>query len=194
MKIGIITEGQSEQRALSEIVKKIGIKDVLTPVFAPIDPKTGPNRMVKVAESRLNYFYNRNVSKVIIVIDLENIQQCLIERAKSIEEAFHRKGHPKVCVVIKNKQFENWLISDHKGISKLKNFKPSQKFIKQTGNGNADNVAKPTELLTSIKTNKKSYAKGDDDINIAKMIDPKNMVKNSRSFRKFLKELGWKDR
>lgn len=190
MKIGIIVEGQEEQQSLRYIVEKIRIegKQILAPIFAPIEPKATPQQIIKAMESRLKLL--SKADKIIVLIDIENLDVCPGDRASSLERVFIDRGYENIEVVIKKRQFENWLIADPDAISQLRNFDMSEGF-RRSVNNNADNVDDPVRLLSNIKNDRRYFHKTKDGSAIAKQVDYLRIASNSRSFRRFLRVLGY---
>ena len=189
MKIGIIVEGQEEQQSMRYIVENINIegKQILTPIFAPIEPKATPQQIVKAMEGRLKLLSKAN--QIIVLIDLEDMDICPGDRANSLENYFFSKSYTNIKVIIKKRQFENWLLADPDAINGLKNFNVSEAFRRRV-TGNADNIHNPIELLSNLKSDRKSFHKTKDGTAIAKEIDYLKVADNSRSFRKFLRVIG----
>lgn len=191
MKIGIITEGRSERSSLEELLKNIdfGKISLIKPLFASIEPKSKPGQIAKAAEAAIRILMGRKCDKIVLILDKEDNPQCTVERVSELENEFSKRDFKIVTVVIKNRQYENWLIADHEAVNSCKLFSVNTRFINSAGKGNADNVSDPVRLLESIKTNKRSFDKSKDTLSIAKKCNPETMAKNSRSFRKFLKEI-----
>jgi hypothetical protein len=191
MVIGVITEGISERKALEIIIEKVTTEDDVTlvkPIHASIEPKAKPGQIAKAAEDKVNILLkSKNCDLVVLVLDNEDSKDCIITRAKALKEAFEMKGFTNVEIVIKVRQFENWLIADADGIGAIKNFNVTQSFRKRVSPNKADNVDNPVELLKRLKKDKKAFDKNGDVLKIAEKCDPHSMAKNSRSFRRFLR-------
>lgn len=190
MKIGIIVEGTAERQALEEIVAKINISGVsiINPLFASIEPKETPKQIAKAAESRIKILQSKQVDKIIMLIDLENLDTCPGDRASEIKNVFCNMAY-NVDVIVKNKCFENWLIADIDALEQLKNFKGA-KNLKNKVNNKSDSLSALAELKNIKKINvKESYHKANDGFAISQKLDPLRIAKNSRSFRRFLRVL-----
>lgn len=194
MIIGIICEGQEESQSLAHIVSRITIEGVTIckPVYASIEPKATSAQITKAAESRFKYFMARKVNQILLLIDREDLTDCPGKRALEVEQAALKMGFTNVRVVIKNRKFENWLIADCEALRQLSSFKPTQSFIRQV-TAKADQVADAVGLLSSIKTDKKSFHKTNDGTAIAKKAVPETIALHSRSFRRFLRLLTHED-
>jgi len=113
MKIGIITEGLAEKKALEEIVKelrKAGLS-IVSPVMTNVDPKTKAKQMAKAAKSAIDILTKKRCDKIIFLIDFEDQITCIIDKKNELETAF-KAINDNTFVVIKARQFENWLIAD----------------------------------------------------------------------------------
>ena len=185
MTIGIIVEGQEESQSLAHITAKIIIEGVTIrkPLYASIEPKATPGQIVKALESRLKIL--GAIDRVLVLIDLENLDECPGERAQVLQKAVQKMGYDNVHVVIKNRKFENWLLADCDALNQLTNFSPTQAFLRKV-TGKADNVTDAVELLSSIKNDKRSFHKTQDGTAIARKAVPETIALHSRSFRRFL--------
>lgn len=192
MKIGVIVDGQAESQALCYIFKNISIPglQLINPLYADMQPKASPEQIARAAHGKLCILQEKNVDKIIVLIDNEDRPSCHIEFAKKIKQAFNKLFDIDVYVVVKYKCFENWLISDPVGLSKLKSrILMTQSFMNYILPNKADNVVNPVKLINEV-CNKHEYHKRTDAIAFAKIIVPDKMALNSRSFRRFLGEVG----
>ena len=189
-KIGILVEGMEEQISLRHIVEKLNIADtqILKPVYANMQPKGPIGQIVKSVGTKISLLNKADL--ILVLIDKEDSNDCLITRAEELKSAFHQKGHKKVEVVIKNRQFENWLIADPDAIGQLSHFNITTAFRKKVENDKADNIIDPVGLLTSLKKGDKTFHKTIDGTAIAKKLNVENAARNSRSLRRFLRLLG----
>lgn len=188
MNIGIVTEGLAERTALEEIVKelrKAGIT-ILKPIRANVEPKATAKQMAKAAKSAISLLNRKGCKKIIFLIDFEDQKVCIIDKKNELEASLNNLDVGEVSVVIKARQFENWLIADPDAIDKCKNFNITKAFKNRVETNKADSVSKPVTELERIKTNKKSFDKNSDTVAIAKNCNPVTMARNSRSFRRFM--------
>ena len=192
-KIGIFVDGREEQISLRHMVEKLKIDHVqiLTPVYANMQPKGPVGSIVKAVEAKMTL--HKQADLIVVLIDLEDLEECIIARAQALKMAFHQKGYSKVEVVVKNQQFENWLIADPEAISQLDRFHITTTFKKKVENDKADNVANPVGLLSGLKKDGKTFHKTIDGTQIAKKLNIENAARNSRSLRRFLRLLGHRD-
>jgi hypothetical protein len=85
--------------------------------------------------------------------------------------------------------FENWFVADPEALGKMAGrFEKVERIAKQTTPSRADAV----DALSLLKACSKdrTFDKRRDGIAICKVMEPARVAANSRSFRKFLKELG----
>lgn len=191
MKIGIIVDGDAEMEALKLLTERLAIEgiQILTPIYANMQPRASVGQIVRAAVDKLGILKNRQAARVIVLIDRENRTECTGDWAKQLEEAFQKLGHSQVCVVVKNRKFENWLISDVNVFKALsKRYKITVSFKKAIIANKADSVDDAEKLLNSIII-KNAYHKRRDAQKITSAQDIIIMAENSRSFRRFLRLL-----
>jgi hypothetical protein len=192
VKIGIIVEGLGEYQSLPKLYSKLALRpgnQVLSPLHAKLQPKSGPGQVAKNALSRVDMLKKRGADVVLLLIDREDREDCAPEFAQAIEAALEGMGE-QVRVVVKNRAVENWLIADPKGLARLGGrFKPTKAFTSQVSPNKADNVKDGAALLNRICF-KGSYHKTQDPPNIFGAMDITEAGKNSRSFRRFLRLVG----
>jgi hypothetical protein len=191
VKIGIIVDGDAEMEALKLLTKRLAIEgiQVLAPIYANMQPKASAGQIARAAVDKLGILKNKQAARVVVLIDRENRTECTGDWAKQLEEAFQRLGHSQVCVVVKNRKFENWLISDVDVFKKFSNrYKITTRFKKAIVPNQADSVDDAEGLLNSIII-KNAYHKRRDAQRITSAQDVILMAENSRSFRRFLRLL-----
>lgn len=177
------------------MTQRIAIPDtqILDPLYANIQPKSAPGQIAKSVKPKLDILTARQVSKIVVLIDREDQLECPSELAQGIENAFRKLGHSNVHVAIKNRRFENWLISDTKVFKKLSaRYKTTAAFTDNVIPNKADSVENATGLLNKICVGTE-YHKRRDAAQITKHQDISEVSKNSRSFRRFLRLLGHQD-
>ena len=185
MTVGIIVEGQEESQSLAHITAKITIEGVIIrkPLYAPIEPKATPGQIAKALESRLKIL--GVIDRVLILIDLENLDACPGERAQVLEQAVRKMGYDNIHVIIKQHKFENWLLADCDALQQLTNFTLTKTFVRQV-TGKADSIPDAVRLLSSVKNDKRSFHKTQDGTAVARKANPETIALHSRSFRRFL--------
>lgn len=193
--IGLIVEGQTEYEAIPNILTRIGVKYTSPSCFhgQPVEasiPILVENCLLPSARIQLL----KGVDKVIVILDLEyrNInanefkQNVLSELRKKIAEVEGQKFAHKVEVVICNKKFENWLISDPEGIYRSNYIK---KNLVKVVNCHADGLDALSVLRSAFRTGE-YYNRSIHGPRIAKFLRVKGEELNhicSESFREFIK-------
>ncbi|WP_186031702.1 DUF4276 family protein [Burkholderia gladioli] len=196
MIIGVIVEGAGEIDAIEQILIKIKSDfDIRkTPLRADLQPKANPRVIARSARSQVMLWKKRGVDCIVILIDRED-HDCPVEFAKDLRIAFddmYSGMEVEFRIVIKDKKIENWLVADTEALKKIPGrFEVSQKF-ERTVLGRADGIGDAAALINTA-TGKKRYHKGEDPALICRHQDPLRASKNSRSYRKFLRELGCSD-
>ncbi|MBI4500040.1 MAG: DUF4276 family protein, partial [Gemmatimonadetes bacterium] len=98
-------------------------------------------------------------------------------------------GVPALAVVIKNRRYENWLISDPAAFKRMrKRFRLSKRQVQSIEWDKADSV--DGFQILSRAARGAAYSKTADAMQILNYTDPDQMALNSRSFRRFLRVLG----
>jgi len=189
----LVVDGNAEAGALRKITEKIKVPDVqlLTPIYADMQPKASPGQIAGKAQPRLSLLNGQGADLIVVLIDLEDRRDCQGVFAKDLERAFRKRGHDDVFVVVKKVMFENWLIADVDALKAVPGrFKPTKGFERAVAPNKADSVSDPCRLLNSIALGSKRYHKRTDATAVAAHCRPKEMARNSRSFRRFLRVLG----
>lgn len=192
MTYSVLTEGSSERNALQYLLGKINIggTTIYKPVYVCTDPKASLQKIVANVVERLKILKRMQIAdKIILLLDLEDLRRCAGDRASEIKDAFIKKGYMNVEVVIKDKKFENWLISDPEILCNNGKFDGIRNKRKRILPNRADSVDDAEDLLKQCCKDR-DYQKGTDDIAICRLLRPEVMGENSRSFRKLLRVLG----
>lgn len=193
MRVGIVTDGRAEAVALKGLLKRLESDHQILPTaaYADMQPKASPGQIARSALSRVNILTkSKGVGRVVIIIDRENRDDCPLQFAKSIWDALSEMTKTDVAVVVKNKQFENWLIAAPECLAQIRaRFKVTRHFRGTVSPDKADCIHAPEQLLNQIAKGKK-YHKNKDACQIMKLVDPMEIASNSRSFRRFLRALG----
>jgi Domain of unknown function (DUF4276) len=188
-KIGIITEGDSEVRALGLLydqLHKSGCIQLMKPLRASVDPKAPIPVIVKGMSERVRLAIANGASSVVVLLDFEDLQTCAIKRAREMEALFQKAYPYKVFVVIKMRKFENWLIAAPSALECQPARFPGAALVRAASCPNkADSVADAEETLKRA-TSRRSYDKIRDSARIIQRADIGEMAANSRSFRRFL--------
>lgn len=194
MKIGLIVDGSAEVNAISAMVQNFTIPNVqfLNAIYADMQPKATPAQIARSALGKCQILLARKVGLIVVLLDREDRNDCPSSFALAIQAAFAALGIQNIAVVIKDRQFENWLIADPDGLAMglpaRMNITPA--FIRSVSPDRADLVDNPEDLLNRICI-RAEYHKRHDAISIARVVDPIRTAMNSRSFRRFLRVVGF---
>lgn len=191
MSIGLVVDGQAESQALKLLIRRIVIPNnqLLGPFFANMQPKSTAAQIARSAATRLDFLQTRGVDLTVVLIDREDREECPGDWAQQITTAFNNSGFENVVTVVKNRAFENWLVSDVDTLAGLANFQVSNTVRRMIEPNKADNRADAAALLSRMKLNG-SYQKGSDPHIITRRQDVLRIASNSRSFRRFLHVIG----
>jgi hypothetical protein len=191
MKIGIFVDGNAEANAQRKILEKIRIPGVefLGPIYVDMQPKATPRQIARKIIDKSGLTANKTEYNIIL-IDKEDRNDCTIAFANNIESALNSFNKQKFYVVIKQIQFENWLIASPSSFSRMKKrFAETAQLTKYVTPNLADNIQTPVSLINKIAL-KTYYHKRNDAVQIASLCDIKEMASNSRSFRRYLRLIG----
>lgn len=191
MRVGPIVDGDAEFRSLPELIPRVVTPyTVLKPLYADMQPTAPIPQIVRAVKSRLHIHAVRGADIALILIDLESKKMCPGAWAQQLEQGLAHGcagcGINTFKVVVKNRTYENWLVSDMEAIIRMpERFKLSAKQLAQIQPNKADS----TNAIEILKTAaiKKSYDKVPDAIRIMRFADPLRIAANSRSFRRFLR-------
>lgn len=193
MRIGIICDGDAESQVLRLLTKQVRNKNtyIANPVYANMQPKSSCKQIVKASDSAISLLKQQQVEKIIVIIDFEDKNDCCIRCVRELNSEYQKCYQDiNLIVVIKYRRFENWLISDYKAVASLKKFAGIKQKARYIAPDKADHVEDATKLLNSI-CNGGEYTKRKDAFAICKKSNIDEMAKNSRSFRKFLRECNY---
>lgn len=196
MKTGFIVEGLGEIEPFGSLFSRIRLEclhELITrPIRADLQPKATIKVIAKSAESAINYLIKNGAQKIIILIDSEGFS-CPLELSKQLNtELANRHNGAEFCTVVKNRSIENWLISDP--IALLQSPARFDSAIVQSNRFNqssVDDINDPIALINKAAL-RRAYHKTQDPKIIMSSLCPKRASKKSRSFRKLLKEIGYK--
>lgn len=190
MKIGVLVDGTAEASALQLLLSKIcyGGRTFIKPLYADMQPLAPPAQIYRAAAQKLPLLKSRGAERTIVLLDREGISACPGDRAAAVRAEFVKHDEMDVSVVIKNRCFENWLIADPDGIRKAgaKRFNVSERIESRIRSAGADQLSAIAVLAGMVNGD---YCKRLDPAQICAVACTKTMQDNSRSFRKFVKEI-----
>lgn len=191
MKVGVVADGSAEVAALRELLSRITADglEIITPLYADMQPLSTPAQIVKAAEGRLPICRGRGCRKIVVLLDHETRNSCPGVWAQTVSRAFHDAGHTDVRVVIKQRQFENWLVADLPTVKRLhgRKYRITDAHVEAVRNRGADKVD-AMDILERCTDGE--YCKRRDAATFCRAISPDAVAANSRSFRRFLRVVG----
>jgi hypothetical protein len=193
VRIGVIVDGQSEYASLGHIYDQITSAsghEMLRPLYAPMDPLAPANVIARSCRSRVTQLDARGVHIIVILLDRETRQDCCGGRANEIANAIGDMTQRDVISVIKNRTYENWLLADLNALRQQPaRFQVTQALENRTMPDKADHVNGVQLLKQAIQSGE--YDKVADSSRILQRADITTMSGNSRSFRRFLRVVGY---
>lgn len=193
MKVGIIVDGQTEYGTIPNLLGTLGEAPQYKVLYADIQPKSVPKKVANAAKTAMAFFTKNDFDRIVVIIDLEDLAECPVTRARNVEAAFQAVYGTPVSCVVKVRSVENWLIADPASINRElhKSYEVSTTNAQLVIPDKADNVRNALGILKSSKSSQKgSYEKVADGIRISKVINPWVVAENSRCFRRFLRTVG----
>lgn len=193
MRIGIVVDGKSEFQSLPRIYPRIQTSNTFVrTLLADIQPLANPTKIARAVEVPIITLSKKNVNKIIVLLDLENREECAPQWSGELESAIwpvcRKAGINGLHVVLKVRTFENWLLSDLDFLKSKPNlFQVSKADESKISPNKADN-ANAKAVMSSCA--RKPYKKTKDSLIIATEFDPYKAGQNSRSFRRFLRVSG----
>lgn len=193
MKIGIVVDGQSEVVALPTLYPRLSTKhELLKPIFADMQQYSTAALIAKSVEKRIQLICAKRATGVIVLVDREKRIDCPGAIAASLcaelSARLSNYGFSMCAVVVKDRAFENWLIADPTAFQGLtRRFSLKAGRVRSINAGSADTVDACNVLREAAMGT--SYSKTVDAPRILAKASPSAMAANSRSFRKFAKEI-----
>lgn len=194
MRIGLIVDGEAEFRSLQGFDQRIETPHTLVGVLrADIQPYAPTPQIVRAVKGRVPTLANRRAELIFVLIDRENRDVCpgqwASELAQALETSYADYGVRAFKVVIKNSCYENWLVSDTTAFAQMpQRFQLSTADVNRIRPNKADSV--DAQAIIKRSTQGRAYDKVTDARRIVALANPLEMAANSRSFRKFLREIG----
>ncbi len=194
MKIGVVVEGQSEFVSLPALLGEIEARtrhQILRPLRGAIPPLAPTGTIARACKPLIEQLVGRGVGKVVVLLDLENRDDCAGDLALELEDALRRLcGDCEILVVFKHRTYENWIVADLTALRQQRGrFVVSRRLASQVAPNRADS-ANAKELLGRAARGP-AYHKIKDARNTMDLAEPSRIGKNSRSFRRFLRVVGF---
>lgn len=194
MRISILTEGVSEFKSLPllypQLVQKMPKRSIiLQPLKINVQPDAPYAQIVAACRPNLAIAKRRS-DMIIVLLDREQQQDCPGEIAERLEAEFKRFLDTPVRVALKDRMYENWLVSDLEAIkSQPKRFVVENAVEKRVSPNKADSIDGLAELKRMVRNGQ--YSKTTDSERILKAASVDRIAQNSRSFRHFLHVLNY---
>ena len=197
MRIGLVVDGIGEANALPRLLPRILTSHEILPtvVRGDIQPSATPNRIALAAANACRAFVRRRLDLIVLLIDLEDRTDCPSAFASSLRAPLTRQLSrigitSAVEVVVKSKQFENWLVADIACLTAAPRLFPDlERVVRRVPPGNADQID-GLAILQAATGQRQRYHKVTGAESICRYLDPGRAALNSRSFRRFLRLLG----
>jgi hypothetical protein len=193
----LIVDGGAEYASLPALLPRIDTHHTLIQrvLRAHVHPLAPVGNQVRAVLPRVReHVMLHDARKVIVLLDREGEAKCPGTLGDTLKAALEARCAQEglgvaVDVCIKDRMFENWLVSDLKAFRTLpKRFHISKSFESQVAPDRADR-ADAVRLLKTAAIGK-PYHKVDDAKRILKAAEPLRIGANSRSFRRFLRVSG----
>lgn len=188
MRIALITEGASEFKSLPLLFPQLhnkmpGRSKIVRILRVNVSPDAPHPHVVSSCRPLLSIAASI-ADLAIVLLDREQQPEPPGEIASKLEERFNSSSAIPVRVVLKDRMFENWLISDLNGLkAHPKRFPVDNALMRQVTPDKADRIDALGELKR-ISAGK--YDKVPDGNRLCKTAAVENIAENSRSFRHLL--------
>lgn len=190
--LGLVVEGESEYYGLPHFLQRLGIRHTVPAVFRGQSGTMGAEGVARRAIPYIKAQLNKQVRKVLVVIDREDRSECSGQLAAGVNFQISRmltaeRIEASIVVVCANTKFENWLIADPQGLAGHKLVLPS---LRQRKPLNVDGKDGEAELRRCFVKGK-HYTKGTLTGQLAALVrlEDKRVQARSRSLRKLIKEV-----
>lgn len=190
MRVGVVVDGTAESQALRRLLPRIETPQhiqILNPAYADMQPGAPARQLVRAAGPRIEMLEQRGAEVILVLLDRETQADCAPTLARTLREAFHDAGYGVCEVVVKDRQFENWLIADPDAfVGMPARFAMTNGFRNRVVPNKADNVVNPEDLINRI-ANGPRYHKRGDAVRLCERLDIDRAGQHSRSFRRLLR-------
>lgn len=189
MRIGLLVDGVAEVESLPTLFAQLRTATghtLLTPLRPAIHPIASIERIAARCTPQMEILRGKRADRVIVVLDREGRTDCPGAFARQVETAIAGRSSIPVAVVVKDRCFENWLISDPDAISTL----PSRfRLAASVELAARTDRADQQDALRALKDSaiRKDYNKVLDSKRILAVSNVGRMAQGSRSFRRFLR-------
>ncbi len=190
MRIGIVVDGVSEYESLPHILRRLADESghVYPKVIkADIQPLAPFPVIARACCSAIGVFEGRGFDRIIILLDRKTRPDCPGEIARVLCSLLAGKASFPITVVVKDRCFENWLVADLDALAgQPRRFHLTSGRRRSVDPNKADSVD-AAALMRAVVVGR--YDKVEDSKRVLSRAMPDRMARNSRSFRKFMREL-----
>jgi len=193
MKIAILTEGVSEFKSLpilyAQLHEKMPARSrIVQTLKVNAQPDASFPQIVAACRPSL-VIASKLSDMIILLLDREQQQTCPGAIANLLEKEFMKVTSTPVRVALKDRMYENWLISDLEALkSHPKRFSFDSAVERRICPDKADSVNGLAVIKRMVKSGQ--YSKTEDSDRICRTAKVERIAENSRSFRHFLHVLG----
>lgn len=191
--LGLVVEGKTEYQAIPEMLGRMKIRCTTPSCFHGQPVEAHVKTLVdKCLLQHVRVQMVKNADKVVVILDresrLESLEEfrksVLYELQKQLSEAGKSDETGKIEVIVCDRRFENWIISDPKGISRSNYIRHN---LSAKVNCHADD-REALALLKSVFRTGNSYSKSIHGPRLAKYVrvEDVRVQQCSASLRKFL--------
>jgi hypothetical protein len=193
MRIVTVVDGQAEFRSLPHLFRRIeSSHQLLNPLYADLQPHAPIQRIVRTIGKKIPIL-QRKGDAALVLIDRESRTECPAELAAQLSAGLapvcQGSSLQSITVIVKDRTYENWLISDPDTLVALRGrFRVTKKARTSVEPNRADNMDAIPLLKTFVVG--QPYDKVRDAVRVMRVADVKKMARNSRSFRRLMRVIG----
>jgi len=188
--IAIITEGVSEYRSIPLLYPQLNRRSgnrIVATMRVNVSPLAPDKVIAHKCAPLLVAAKAKSAERVVVLLDREQRDECAGDIASSLEFAISaRSPGPIICVVLKDRTYENWLLADVDALAAQPGrFRLTQGLVKAVQPDRADSCT-GIQLLGKAAI-KVPYSKVEDSVRICRKMDLGRASQHSRSLRRFLR-------
>ncbi|MCA1702525.1 MAG: DUF4276 family protein [Actinobacteria bacterium] len=193
MRIGFIVDGDAEYASLRLLFAQLEAataNTLLGPVVAKFHPEAPYGTIARASLPKIKLLEAKGADRVVLLLDRERREACSGEISHGLATALGPRCRSDLHVVVKDRQFENWLLSDLRAFrTQGGRFRVSKRIQGDVEPNKADHV-QASELIRRM-VQRGNYDKVNDSKRILGRADVARMAAHSRSFRRFLRCLDY---
>jgi len=194
VRIGLIVDGDSEYASLRLLFPHLSESTTnvfLKPVKAKFHPESPYGAIARACVPSVKLLEAKGAERVVVLLDRESRAECPGAISSAVKASLSPRCKCELVVVVKDRKYENWLISDMRAFrNQQARFRISAGIRSSIEPNKADHVDGDALLRRIVRG---TYDKVADSKRVLHRADPIRMAKNSRSFRRFLRCVGHPD-